>query len=291
MKWMIVGGQGQLGRAMADELVRQGTHFVSLNRQQLDITNGGDIHDCFLRENPDVVLNAAAWTNVDSAETHEEHVHEVNVEGPIMLAEECARIKARYIHISTDYVFGGSTNTPWKENAPHYPLSVYGKSKSESERILLNENLEKAYVVRTAWLYSPWNTNFVKKIMKAAIESSEDVYVVEDQIGQPTSAIDLAVQLFKMNQQNVESGIYHGTNSGEASWFDLACQIFELIGQDSERVVARNSFGIDTIVERPRYSVLGHDNWNKVGIAPMRNWEEALKEIAPEILSEVKREI
>ena len=284
MKWMILGGEGQLGLTMANQLTKLDVDYISLSRSQVDITNQMDIEDWIIREKPNVVFNAAAWTDVDAAETSTDEARKVNSLGPKLIAEACARFGALTIQLSTDYVFSGNAETPWPENAKPSPISVYGKTKAEGERLTLEANPNGAFIVRTAWLYSPWGKNFVKTMARIAVEETRKIEVVIDQVGQPTSAIDLSTRIHLMITNNLAPGIYHGTNSGQASWFELAQEIFNLIGEDSRRVLPINSTQIQRQAERPLYSVLAYDHWMAQGMLPMQNWKDALKDVLPTIL-------
>ena len=289
MKWMILGGKGQLGRAMTSQLETDNVEFLSLDHVQLDITNHRDIEKWFIKESPDVVVNAAAWTNVDSAELNEEKALMVNAYGPNFLAAACRKSGAKFIQISTDYVFSGNSNSPWTETAEISPVSAYGRTKAKGEIFVLDAHPEGSVIVRTAWLYSPWGKNFVKTILKIALNERGNIEVVNDQIGQPTSALDLVKQIQELVQSDLPSGIYHGTNSGQASWYDLANQIFRLVGENQERVIAVDSLAVNRLAKRPSYSVLGHDRWKSGGMKPMRNWREALEDALPEILHAIEQ--
>jgi dTDP-4-dehydrorhamnose reductase len=288
MKWLITGGSGQLGRAMAVELKKHNSDFISLNHSDLDITNSRQINECLNRELPDIVLNTAAWTDVDLAESHERLAWAVNAEGPKILAEACASVDAKLIHISTDYVFSGVADSPWGENTLLSPVSAYGRTKAGGERLILDTYAHGTYLVRTAWLYSPWGTNFVKTMIKIALQDSKVINVVNDQIGQPTSASDLASQIYTMIDKNLTPGIYHGTNSGQASWFEVAQIVFSLLGQNVMRVEPISSEEFTRPAIRPAYSVLGHDNWNLKGVNPMKNWQTALEEAFPALLKDTE---
>lgn len=289
MKWVILGGEGQLGRAMSVELDRNNTKFTSLSHAQLDITKQKAIDNFFARELPDVVLNAAAWTNVDLVESQEENALLINAYGPKLLAEACAKFDAKFVHISTDYVFSGISNSPWSETSEVAPVSAYGRTKAAGERAVLDIYPGGSFVVRTAWLYSPWGKNFVKTLLKFALDGNGSIEVVNDQVGQPTSASDLAHQIQRMIFQNVSPGIYHGTNSGQATWFELAQKIFELAQVDCERVVAVNSSRFPRPAKRPAYSVLGHNHWVQNGLNPMQCWQGALSDAFPAILQAIKK--
>ena len=289
MKWMILGGESQLGQAMAMELARKNVEFISLNRTQLDITNQIQIDKWLNSKSPEVVINTAAWTNVDLAEFEEEGAFLVNAYGPKLLAAACSRIRAKFVHISTDYVFSGETSSPWKETAATSPRSAYGRTKMDGERFVLDTYPSNSFIVRTAWLYSPWGRNFVKTVLKIALHETKSLEVVNDQIGQPTSALDLASQIQQMINMDISPGIYHGTNSGQVSWFELAQQIFMLAGEDPCRVVAVDSKHFPRPAKRPAYSVLGHEQWVAQGLSPMRNWCDAVKDALPAIVQTINQ--
>lgn len=287
MKWLVVGGNGQLGRAMQAELSKSGIEVLSLDRSQLDITNKNEIMHIFKEELPDVVLNAAAWTNVDDAEGAEEDARLVNAYGPGLLAKACSLIDAKFVHISTDYVFSGVSKKPWAEGEVLAPVSAYGRMKAEGEQLVQEFYGRGSFIVRTAWLYSPWGGNFVKTMVRLALRETRLVDVVNDQIGQPTSALDLAAQIHQMIDRDVAPGIYHGTNSGQATWFEFARYIFELSGADRNRVQPVDSAHYPRSAKRPSYSVLGHQHWLDEGMVPMRDWRDALKDVLPAIINAV----
>lgn len=289
LKWAILGSEGQLGRAMSAELAGGNCDVITLSHRQLDITNQDKVKSFFARELPSVVLNAAAWTNVDLAESHEKEAHLINANGPKLLAEMCAKFEAKFIHISTDYVFSGISNSPWAEDAELSPVSAYGRSKAAGELSVLEVYPKGTYVVRTAWLYSPWGKNFVKTLLKFALEGSGNIEVVLDQVGQPTSAVDLAKHIQRMIVQSVSPGIYHGTNGGETSWYELAKRIFKLAGENPERVIAVDSTQFLRPAKRPAYSVLGKSRWENEGLKAMQSWEMALDDAFPSIIQAIKR--
>lgn len=287
MKWLIVGGDGQLGRAMQEELSKTGIEVQSFNRLQLDITNENEIMRIFKEAQPNVVLNAAAWTNVDDAENAEAAARAVNAFAPGLLAGACSAIDSKFVHISTDYVFSGISNKPWAEGEAPAPTTVYGRTKVEGEGLVQGCYRDGSFIVRTAWLYSQWGQNFVKSMIRLAAQEEKTVNVVNDQLGQPTSASDLASQIHQMIDRDVAPGIYHGTNSGEATWFEFARYIFELSGADPERVIPVDSNTYVRSAKRPVYSVLGHERWAQVSMQPMRDWRQALKAAMPVIVRAV----
>jgi dTDP-4-dehydrorhamnose reductase len=290
MTWLITGGSGQLGLALQAELTVQGIDFVSVNSHELDITNQPLVAELVESVKPDVITNTAAWTDVDGAETSESAARAVNALGPQNLAIAASHVGARLVQVSTDYVFSGEGTTPWSENAEHNPQSVYGSTKSEGETFALEAYPTGSYVVRTAWLYSADRKNFAKTMTKLALNGAGEVRVVNDQVGQPTFTGDLAKQIIDLVKSDSPVGTYHGTNSGQATWFEFAQEIFNLAGADVSRVVPVSSSEYPRPAKRPSYSVLGHDAWVKTTVEPMRDWRIALAEAMPAIISAVKAE-
>jgi len=284
MKWLIVGGDGQLGRSLSEDLLKKGEKFLALNRTQLDITNQNEIHKALHEFHPDVVINAAAWTNVDSAEKSEVDARLVNATGAALLAQECSNTNSRLVHISTDYVFSGNSQVPWPEGSKLAPVSAYGRTKAEGEKLVLEFSSGCAYIVRTGWLYGKHKHNFAKTMVDLAFRNTDVVEVVNDQIGQPTYSADLANQIYQLIYASAPAGVYHATNSGQATWFDFAQEIFSLLGINPNRVVPIDSEKTHRAAVRPAYSVLGHQLWSDVGIQPMRDWRVALEVAIPEIL-------
>jgi dTDP-4-dehydrorhamnose reductase len=284
IKWLIVGGDGQLGRSLSEDLLKKGEKFLALNRTQLDITNQNEIHKALHQFHPDVVVNAAAWTNVDAAEKLEVNARLVNATGAALLAQECSNTNSRLVHISTDYVFSGNSQVPWPEGSKLAPVSAYGRTKAEGEKLVLEFSSGSAFIVRTGWLYSKYKHNFAKTMVDLAFRNTEVVEVVNDQIGQPTYSADLVNQIYQLIYASAPAGIYHATNSGQATWFDFAQEIFSLLGVNPNRVLPIDSKRIHRAAVRPAYSVLGHQLWSEVGIQPMRDWRLALEIAIPEIL-------
>ena len=290
MSWLITGGSGQLGIAVSQELGRLGIAFDAWSSKDLDITQSSTASEAIEKLSPRVIINCAAWTDVDGAESHEIEASRVNSDGPKNLALAAKECRAKFIHISTDYVFSGENKLPWEVDDEINPQSAYGRSKAEGENRVLMAYPENASTVRTAWLYSPWGQNFAKTMTRLALRGDGEVRVVNDQVGQPTSATDLAKQLVELAVSNSPVGIYHGTNSGQASWFEFAQEIFTLVGADSGRVVPVSSSEYLRPAKRPAYSVLSHNDWTKTSIKPMRDWRIALVDAMPAIISAVKAE-
>ena len=284
MKILITGNNGQLGSELvARYLDRPNDEIFLGDLPDVDITSELSIASTFASIEPDLVINCAAWTAVDAAEEKESSAFTVNAEGPAILATYCARAGARLVHISTDYIFSGDATQPYAEDAQPGPITAYGRTKLAGENFVRELLPDNHIIIRTAWLYSATGHNFVKTIIKAQGQR-ETLSVVTDQVGQPTSASDLADQIVTLLDTYSGSGIFHGTNSGVTSWFEFARTIMTEIGEDPERVLPTDSSSYVQLAPRPAYSVLGHQGWESVGMAPMRDWRIALHEAMPEIM-------
>ena len=290
MTWLITGASGQLGLALQEVLIQRGIDIVGANSSELDITKPLIVNQLVGFTNPSVIINTAAWTDVDGAESNESAAYSVNSLGPQNLAIAARKVDARLVQISTDYVFSGDASTPWSENAANNPQTVYGSTKSKGENFVLTSLPLNSYVVRTAWLYSPKGKNFAKTMVNLALNQLDEVRVVNDQIGQPTVAGDLAKQIVDLVLSEAPAGIYHGTNSGQATWFEFAQEIFRLAGADVARVIPVSSSEFPSPAKRPAYSVLSHDAWAGTSVPEMRNWKIALEAAMPAIISAVKAE-
>jgi dTDP-4-dehydrorhamnose reductase len=261
-----------------------------MNSQELNITLNPVTTEFIAQIAPKVIVNCAAFTDVDAAENCEALALRVNCDGAENVAHGAKLSGAKLIHISTDYVFSGNSNSPWQVNDVINPQSAYGRTKAEGENRVLATYPENSSIVRTAWLYSPWGKNFAKTMTRLAIKDDGEVRVVNDQIGQPTSAIDLAKQIVNLGLSSSPASIYHGTNSGQGTWFEFAQEIFKLAGADSNRVLGVSSSEYPRPAKRPSYSVLSHDAWDRTSLNPMRDWRIALAEAMPAIISAVKAE-
>ncbi|TFD86257.1 dTDP-4-dehydrorhamnose reductase [Cryobacterium serini] len=272
-RYLITGATGMLGRDLQTALA--GRDVTALGRSDLDVTDQGAVTAAVAGH--DVIINCAAYTKVDDAESHEDEAYRVNAVGPRNLAVAASALQAKLVQISTDYVFDGSATTPYSENTPYSPISAYGRTKAAGENFVLAEHAARSYIVRTAWLYGKNGANFAKTMLKAA-GTRDTLNVVNDQVGQPTWTVDLAAQIVLLLDSNAPAGIYHGTNAGVASKFDQARDVFALAGLDPERVLPTDSSAFVLPAPRPAYSVLGHANWAAAGLAPMRSWQNAQAE-------------
>ncbi|RZS87382.1 dTDP-4-dehydrorhamnose reductase [Motilibacter rhizosphaerae] len=274
--WLVTGAGGMLGRDVVSVLRARGEHVDARTRADLDLLHAGAVAAAV--EGADVVVNCAAWTDVDGAETAEAAATELNGTAVATLAVAAARSGARLLHPSTDYVFAGDGTTPYAEDAPTAPINAYGRSKLVGEEAVRHLHPAGGFVVRTAWLYAVHGKSFVGTMARLAAERGPDgtVDVVDDQRGQPTWSHDLAEQLVALGLADAPAGTYHGTSSGETTWYGLARETFALLGHDPERVLPTTSEKFVRPAKRPAYSVLGHGAWATAGLEPLRDWREAL---------------
>lgn len=271
VSYLVTGATGMLGQDL--QRVLAGRPVTALNRSDLDVTDADAVESAVAGH--DHVINCAAYTKVDDAETHEAEAFAVNATGAGNLAAAAAKHGARLVQLSTDYVFDGTATEPYAEGAPRHPVSAYGRTKAEGERLALELNPGRTFVVRTAWLYGQHGPNFANTMLRLASEH-ETVNVVTDQLGQPTWTLDLATRIVDLLDADAPGGIYHGTNSGQASWYEFAKAVFSLAGLDPDKVKPTLSAQFVRPAPRPAYSVLSHGAWRRVGLSPLRDWKEAL---------------
>ena len=272
---VVTGAHGQLGRrvvALAAER-GDGAEVLAYSSADLDITDPDAVAAAV--GTGATVINCAAYTAVDAAETDEARAMAVNADGPRNLARTCGRVGARLIHVSTDYVFDGTATEPYEVDSKTAPQSAYGRTKLAGERAV-REELPEAVVVRTAWVYDNSGKNFVTTMRRLEGER-ETLSVVNDQIGSPTFALDLASGLLEIEADLTTAGrTLHYTNAGQASWFDLARAVFTHIGADADRVQPCSSAEYVVPAPRPAYSVLSSAAWIDAGLTPARPWSDAL---------------
>ena len=275
-RWLVTGAGGMLGHDLVAAL---GTRDVTaVGRDSLNIT---DPDACLAAvAGHDIVVNAAAWTAVDDAETQEAHAFSVNAVGAANLARACSAAGARMVQVSTDYVFAGDATSPYDEDAPLAPRSAYGRTKAAGEWAVRTHLPSASWVVRTAWLYGAHGPNFVKTMARLASERGT-VSVVDDQRGQPTWTVDLAQAIVALVEAEAPFGCYHGTSSGETTWFGFAQAIFAELGLDPARVLPTSSEAFVRPAPRPAYSVLGHAVGEGAGVDPLPTWQASLTRALP----------
>jgi dTDP-4-dehydrorhamnose reductase len=282
-RWLVTGAGGMLGRDLVPVLRCLG-EVTAAGRSVLDITDPAAVMAAVAGHQ--VVVNAAAWTDVDGAETAETVASAVNGTAVATLARACAAAGARLIQISTDYVFAGEATAPYPEDAPTGPANAYGRGKLAGERAVREILPEAGYVVRTAWLYGAHGRNFVTTVLRLAGER-EQVDVIDDQYGQPTWTRALAEQVTALGAAALRGtappGIYHGTAAGQTTWYGLARAAFAATGLDPARIRPVSSGAFPRPAARPVYSVLAHHRWAAAGVAPQPSWRAQLTRALPQL--------
>jgi dTDP-4-dehydrorhamnose reductase len=273
---IITGAGGQVGRLLAERAAQQGRTMLAMTSAQWDITDAAaapPLHD------GDVVVNCAAFTNVDAAEENQAAAFAVNATGAGNVAGACARAGARLVHISTDYVFSGDFGAepprPYEPDDPTEPVSSYGRSKLAGEHAV-HAALPSATVVRTAWVYTGGDGNDFVAVMARKARSGATVNVVDDQTGAPTYARDLVTALLQIADNGVSAPVVHAANAGQASRFDQARAVYAALGVDEDLVRPVATEAYPRPAARPSYSALGSRLSTAAGLAPLRTWEEAL---------------
>ncbi len=288
-RWLVTGAGGMLGRDLVTLLGRCEESVTALDRAGLDVTDAAAVADVLAALRPDVVVNCAAWTAVDDAEAHEEQALLVNGTGAANLAAACAAVQARLVQPSTDYVFAGTSERPYAEDDIPTPQSAYGRTKLAAERAVLGRLPKAGYVVRTAWLYGAHGPSFVRTMINLE-RQRPTVDVVDDQHGQPTWTAEVAGQIMALVRSAASPGVYHATSSGQTTWFELAREIFRLLGADTARVRPMPSSALTRPAPRPAYSVLGHGAWALAGVPPLGDWQPALERAFPAVAAAAGRQ-
>jgi dTDP-4-dehydrorhamnose reductase len=300
-RWLVTGATGLLGSDLVPQLRSAGDDVVALDRTDLDVTSARAVLDVVVAARPDVVVNCAAWTAVDSAEAHEDEALAVNGGGPAPLAAACRTLAADghrggdgplFLQLSTDYVFAGDAGVAYAEDAATGPRSAYGRTKLAGERAVRSALPRTGHVLRTAWLYGAHGPNFVATMLRLEREQ-RNVSVVDDQTGAPTWTCDVADRIVRLGRlglaREAPPGVYHATSGGATTWCGLARAVFELVGADPERVLAITTAEMPRPALRPVSSVLGHGRWSGIGVAPIGDWRERLTAAMPSFATWVGR--
>jgi dTDP-4-dehydrorhamnose reductase len=277
-RWLVTGSAGKLGHDLVTVLAAMpDADLVAAPRRVLDITDAKAVRAAV--GGRDIVVNCAAWTDVDAAEADEPGAFAVNAAGPANLAAACAEAEAVLVQVSTDYVFAGTASRPYQADDPVEPVNAYGRSKAAGEAAVREILPDRGYVVRTAWLYGERGPSFVASILRAAAER-EILDVVSDATGQPTWSHPLAQQIASLGSAaltgRARPDIYHGTASGCTTWYGLACAVFEQSGLDPSRIRPVTSDNFARPARRPAFSVLDHSGWAQAGLTPMADWRGML---------------
>ena len=288
---LVTGANGQLGQSLQYVVEKSldlnltnqtatNLEFIFCNSRELDITDSANVQTIFDKYKPTFCINTAAYTAVDKAESEPEKAHLINVVGPKNLAAACNRYNATLLHISTDFVFDGTKKSPYTEVDIPNPTGVYGQTKLEGEKAV-QEICAKHYIVRTSWVYSQFGNNFLKTMLRLASEK-DSLSVVNDQIGTPTNAVDLATALIAIIENsrqypaNNNYGIYNFSNEGQCSWYDFAQKIFE-VNNISINLQAIPTTSFPTAAKRPAYSVLDKSKIKEVFTLEINDWKNSLK--------------
>lgn len=276
MRVLVTGSQGQLGTDMVYCLERQPVQYQVFGyaRTELDITDISQVAKIFEQVKPDVVIHTAAYTQVDQAEADRARAYAVNALGTRNLVVEAEKVGAKFVYLSTDYVFNGQKGTPYSESDRTNPKSVYGQTKRAGEEFVLALS-SRYFIVRTSWVYGKYGANFVKTMLKLGSEG-KSLKVVDDQFGSPTYTVDLARFLLQLIETE-RYGIYHATNSGSCSWYEFAKKIFEVARMQVE-LCSCTTADFPRPAPRPAYSVLEHAEIKLNGFQDLRPWQDALKD-------------
>lgn len=284
---LVTGARGQVGSDLVAAAADAGAEVIAPSSAELNITQVGAVvaavRELAARAGDSggrpVVVNAAAYTHVDEAETHEREAFAVNADGPRVLAAACSAHRVPLVHVSTDYVFSGEATRPYQPQDPLGARSAYGRTKAAGESAVLGSGAS-AWIVRTAWVYGAAGPNFVKTMARLEREK-ETVSVVNDQRGSPTWSADLAAGLLELavavaEGRGPEQRTLHCTGAGETTWFEFARAVFAELGADPERVRPCTTAEFPRPAPRPAYSVLSTDSWVDAGLTPLRDWRAAL---------------
>lgn len=283
---LVTGSEGQLGSSLRRHISGNKDNFIFTDINELDITDEKKVKEYVVSNNIDVIINCAAFTNVEAAEDNPEKAFLLNGEAPKFLAEALREREGFLIHISTDYVFGGElVNTPIKEDALTYPTGVYGITKLSGEENIIKSGV-KSIIFRTSWLYSPYGNNFVKKII-SLLNQRDEIKVVLDQCGTPTYSGDLAkaiLEIISSRKFEGNEGIYHYSNEGVCSWFDFAQEIARLSGfTERKKILPCLSKDFPSKVKRPAYSVLNKTKVKETFGIEIPYWSDSLKNCIREL--------
>lgn len=271
-----------LGQDLVALLAQRGQNVLAVDKSELDITDPAAV--AHLVDKVDVVVNVAAHTAVDKAESEEAAAFTINATGPQILARRTAQIGAKLVQVSTDYVFSGDAVDPYEENDVMNPKGAYGRTKAAGEWAVRAET-DDYYIVRTAWLYGAQGNCFPKTMARLASER-DALSVVTDEVGQPTWTVDLADLIYRMVEANIPSGTYHGTSSGKTNWWNFTREIVSTLGKDPAMVGETTAAAFNRPAPRPHFSVLSHGALRRAGIEPIGDWKDRWEAAAPSVLAE-----
>ena len=277
MKVLLTGANGQLGNCFAD-IFPSKWELIKTDAEQLDITDKYAVDRFIAKYKPDAIINAAAYTAVDKAEDEPQLAYNVNVIGPKNLSISSRKYNAKFFHVSTDYVFDGTNNIPYVEEDITNPINIYGETKRKGEIAVL-DNDPTAIVIRTSWVFSPYGNNFVKTMLRLATEKQQ-LSIIDDQLGNPTYAGDLAQLILQLLDKKIDGGIYHFCGDSSTSWFMFAKRIFEIASNQkiitqSPEIIPVKTEAFPTKATRPKYSVMSVEKLGKYGLSASA-WNKGL---------------
>lgn len=275
MKVLVTGASGQLGSDVMEQLIARGHTAVGADIDEMDISDRESVDQFITAVQPDAVIHCAAWTDVDLAEEFPEPCRRANATGTANVASVCAKLDCKLLYLSTDYVFGGGGEQPWKPDCCDFaPCNVYAQTKLEGEQAIRAAGVEKFFIVRIVWAFGENGKNFVKHMLDAA-RTAHTIRVVSDQVGTPTYTVDLARLLIDMIETD-KYGYYHATNEGPyVSWYEYACEIYRQAGVDVQLVpVTTAEFGGKA--PRPRNSRVDRSKLTECGFTPLPDWRDAV---------------
>jgi dTDP-4-dehydrorhamnose reductase len=275
-RYCVTGANGQLGRSVLAAIARRGHTAHGAGHAEVAVEDARAVRAWIAGRAPDVVLHCAAWTDVDGCEREPQRAERINAEGTGHVAAACREIGATLVYVSTDFVFDGRGTRPYRHDDPPAPLSAYGRSKLGGERAVLAGGGERAYVVRTSWVFGPGGRNFPRAILERA-RSGQPLRVVDDQVGSPTMTHDLADALLDLAESQAQPGIYHAANAGSCSWHAFAVDILREAGLDGMEVARMSSAELGRPAPRPAYSVLDCSRLAAVRGRPMPSYLDALR--------------
>ena len=277
MKILVTGAGGQLGQEFKNNISKSDYEFYFTDEYELDIINKNHILNYVSYNQIDLIINCAAYTNVDESETNKNLAIKVNCDAVKNLIEICEEKKIKMIHFSTDYVYNSDNLNPVKEDSNVNPINYYGVSKREGEKII-EKSSSDSIIIRTSWLYSMYGNNFVKTMIKKG-ENKEKIYVINDQFGCPTYAKDLVDSILKIINSNKfnKNKVYNFSNEGFTNWYEFTQKIFELKKINCEIIAVDSNF-YENIANRPKYSVTDKSRIKNIFNIVIRNWDEALKD-------------
>lgn len=273
MRVLVTGVKGQLGHDVMNELAKRGYEGIGVDIDEMDITDPVSVDKVITEAHVETVVHCAAYTAVDAAEDHVELCRKVNAYGTENIAKVCKKLDLKMVYISTDYVFDGQGTRPWEPDDERHPLNVYGQTKYEGELAVQN-NLEKFFIVRIAWVFGVNGRNFIKTMLQLG-ETRDEINVVNDQIGSPTYTLDLSVLLVDMLETE-KYGFYHATNEGLCTWYEFAAEIFKQAGMDV-KVNPVDSSQFPAKAKRPSNSRMDKSKLDANGFKRMPAWQDALK--------------